>query len=110
MPFRWSEYLELASELAERDEPSALRTAVSRAYYAAFGTAREHLELEGRPLDEGANIHRSVWSLFLSSDTGPRHYIGLDGSRLRAVRNTSDYDAHIPISTQDALKALRKAR
>jgi len=36
MPFDWKQYLSLADELSKRSEEAALRSAVSRAYYAAF--------------------------------------------------------------------------
>ena len=48
MNFDWSEYLNLAQELAGRptslsNEEARLRSAISRAYYAAFCKARNHL-------------------------------------------------------------------
>ena len=46
MAFDWTEYLTLAQELVQREEEACLRSAISRAYYAAFGKARERLEQE----------------------------------------------------------------
>ncbi|MDF0552110.1 hypothetical protein [Kamptonema sp. UHCC 0994] len=48
MKFNWSEYLALAQQLAGKSQISAtqesrLRSAISRAYYAAFIQARNYL-------------------------------------------------------------------
>jgi uncharacterized protein (UPF0332 family) len=40
MTFDWNEYLRLAQSLAEDEGDAARRSAVSRAYYAAFNRAR----------------------------------------------------------------------
>ena len=42
-----SDYLELANEWAQSDNPAVLRTAVDRAYYAAFLTVRDQLAAKG---------------------------------------------------------------
>ena len=47
MGFEWSKYLELAEELVQLDDEAALRSAVSRAYYAVYGKARGHLQNKG---------------------------------------------------------------
>ena len=51
MSFNWSEYLGLAQQLAGKAQISAtresrLRSAISRAYYAAFILARNYLRDE----------------------------------------------------------------
>ena len=48
MSFDWSEYLNLAKELANQaiapaNQEAKLRTAISRSYYAAFINARNYL-------------------------------------------------------------------
>ncbi len=48
MSFNWSEYLNLAQELAGRsteppNQEARLRSSISRAYYAAFCKARNYL-------------------------------------------------------------------
>jgi hypothetical protein len=46
--FDWSRYLDLADELARRvSDEAAERSAISRAYYAAFGMSRRHLVQSG---------------------------------------------------------------
>ncbi len=51
MPFDWFEYLTLAEELALRmKEEAAVRSAISRAYYAGFNLARIRLGQNNVPL------------------------------------------------------------
>lgn len=109
MPFQWVGYLEIARELASRTDEPALRTAASRAYYAAFGTARERLEAEGESLTGGSDICVRVWERYLFGDDGPRHYIGVDGNCLRRERNRADYDPSVAFDQVTALKAIRLA-
>jgi len=40
--YDWSEYLALAKELSQKGSDAAARSAISRAYYAAYNTARRH--------------------------------------------------------------------
>lgn len=42
MAYDWSEYLALAKELSQKGSDAAARSAISRAYYAAYNTARRH--------------------------------------------------------------------
>jgi len=97
MTFDWSEYLELARELigqnvAPAGEEARLRAAVSRAYYAAFCKARNHLLAEGCHLPQDGKVHAAVHSEFRQSAEKRRKQIGLDLQRLRADRNRADYD------------------
>lgn len=63
MSFHWSDYLELAEELQSKAVTSIiheayLRTAISRAYYAAFITARNYLyQVEGEKFPSSAKAH-----------------------------------------------------
>lgn len=57
MSFNWAQYLNVAGELAAipfgpSNAEAKRRSAISRAYYAAFGTARTHL----RDVDGDGNI------------------------------------------------------
>ncbi len=61
--FRWADYLDLAEELVQRGESGSLsdacmRSAISRAYYAALLTARNWLREEmGVEVSDDAHIH-----------------------------------------------------
>lgn len=74
MSFDWSEYLNVAKELAgiatnPANQEAKLRAAISRAYYAAFIKARNHLrDNEGHSIPRTADAHRYVWEQF---DTSP---------------------------------------
>jgi uncharacterized protein (UPF0332 family) len=59
--FEWIDFLELAEDLAARQhDEAAARTAISRAYYAAFHAGRGYLVRAGIPLDRSRNAHLQV--------------------------------------------------
>lgn len=92
MGFAWREYLTLATELAERSEQeAALRTAISRAYYAVFCTARARLAEPSL-----GTAHRGVWDAYRNAGDRNRRSIGNRGDRLRRLRQRADYDAVFP--------------
>ena len=102
MTFDWSEYLELAQELAgdaasSPNKDAKLRSAISRAYYAAFCKARNHLrdidrdqKLLANP-PKVKNVHKYVRNQFEHSSDRSRKKIGTDLNRLRLRRNDADY-------------------
>ncbi len=98
MSFHWSEYLTLAQELTSTASTSAiqeadLRSAISRAYYAAFGQARAHLvEIENVDIPYGTNVHWFVVDNFENSDESIRRTIGHLLHHLRSTRNIADYE------------------
>ena len=102
MSFDWSEYLTLAHELAgEVSVPSSreskLRSAISRAYYAAFCRARNHLrETQPHGIPRGPEVHKYVQNQFLSSRDPARKKIGTNLERMRDGRNKADYDDSVP--------------
>ena len=112
MAFDWSQYLLLAEALAEqKDNEAALRSAVSRAYYAAFCLAREHLLnthilYRSRPRRPRLS-HRTVW-LTYQRDIDLR--IGMDGNRLRELRNLVDYEDAVPELDNAVRSALSTSR
>jgi hypothetical protein len=93
MPFDWSAYLVLAEELATRTESeAALRSAISRAYYAVFGSAAGRLQHEGVALPRLA-AHEAVWTGFRSHPRREWKNVGLRGDQLRGYRIRADYEA-----------------
>ena len=111
MSFRWSEYLTLAQELSSDAARSAiqeadLRSAMSRAYYAAFGQARAHLvEVDGEVIPRDANVHWYVVDAFERSDQPTRRTIGHLLHHLRSVRNIADYENTFYRSLQGVTRA-----
>lgn len=98
MSFNWSDFLALADALNRSPNSpgpieASLRSAVSRAYYAAycstrnFADTRGEIALSGKPSD-----HQLVISHFRSSTDSVRKRIGNDLRRLRHRRNMADYD------------------
>lgn len=98
MTFDWTEYLNLAQELAgQATKPvsaeARLRSSVSRAYYATFCEARNHLrDVEGHSILSTGEAHGYVRDEFKNSADRLRRQIGINLDRLRVYRNKVDYD------------------
>ena len=98
MSFDWTDFLTLADALV-RDpnspgpEEASLRSAISRAYYAAFCVARNFGRDKGEftPTQTGRD-HWLVMNHFRSSPNRNRRKIGLDLGRLYDNRTNADYD------------------
>lgn len=98
MIFQWQDYLELAKRLVNEDSPNeaSLRSAVSRAYYAAFNIAAQVLMLKHELVLAGlGEDHTRVINHFLGSTDTKRHDIGVLLRHLRDDRNKADYVASI---------------
>ena len=131
MSFDWSQYLDVARELAEQAkttpyplQEAKLRASISRAYYAAFGKARNHLRYDNRikepnPLvdsnGEHINIHQYVKQTYMSRGEEDYVEIGLFLDRMIKNRNMADYDLNyaavqnLSFTTQVTLKWARDA-
>ena len=111
-PFDWVEYLELAERLvAWRGDPAAERSAISRAYYAAFHTARTYFLMRGGRLAYQGGDHGLIANWFKDSGDGELRRIGFDIERLRRVRRVADYDerfAHLSSEAQAAVTLARR--
>lgn len=110
MSFDWREFFTLAEELAERDEEAGKRTAVGRAYYAAFGTARSQIEASGVTFTKTAIDHGAVWGHLSRSSNPAERQLGANGNRLRVARNRADYDPVVDRLEDITLDALEDAR
>ncbi|MEG4837125.1 HEPN domain-containing protein [Microcoleus sp. B9-D4] len=120
MRFDWSEYLNLAQELAATNSHSSpnreakLRSAISRAYYSTFCLARNYLrdsEKDPRLFRKNRDIneHQYVAEEFIYHPTKKKNLvkIGENLSRLRELRNKADYEDTIFINLQkEARNAL----
>jgi hypothetical protein len=91
-PFGWPDFLVLARELAEREgDEAALRTAISRAYYAAYCSAAEHVLRRTPGLLASDLNHERVWRVFQVPTDRVRWRVFDDGMALRAARIQADY-------------------
>ena len=113
MSFDWSEYLNLANELANQatvpaNQEAKLRAAISRSYYAAFINARNYLrDKEGILIPKTGDAHGYVSQQFELNIDPVRRTLGENLVRLRIYRRQADYVDIFPGLvgiTQTALK------
>jgi uncharacterized protein (UPF0332 family) len=110
MPFDWALYLTVARTLgAQVTDEAALRSAISRAYYAAFGVASVRMKADGRNVPNTGDAHKVLWDYFESANDKFRRKIGQDGKRLRWRRRQADYDASAKLSNNEVTDSLRTA-
>lgn len=102
MEFQWSHYLDLAQSIylhagATSDE-AALRCVISRAYYAAYGTAADFLRAEGENIPK-ESTHRVVSEIFQRYHSDDARYdIGTRLKEISTKRKWADYDNPYPAS------------
>jgi uncharacterized protein (UPF0332 family) len=91
----WSTYLDLARELAEQESDAKKRSAVSRAYYAMYCTARDKLQGIGdfEPPSCGSD-HFYLWNRLAKEPYYSTSVRDL-GMRLRDARVEADYENYI---------------
>ena len=86
------EFQELAEELAHGKRPAELRSAISRAYYAAYLVAVETLRGMSFRISKGSAGHAEVQRCLFNSGDPALAKIGSDLSDFRRTRNLADYD------------------
>jgi len=113
MAFAWEDYLKLARSLQGQSGAAAIqeaahRSAVSRAYYAAFCHARNYArDSEGFLPSRGPKDHELVRDHYQRKG---RPGLALDLDRLRAWRNRCDYDDTVTELAQMLPAALKSAQ
>jgi hypothetical protein len=111
--FNWAEYLDQALRLAAGGDEAGYRSAISRAYYSAFGLARRRLrDVERLPVPDTGRAHDYVWRIFASSTPDvARVAIGAGGRRLRNRRRLADYEdvvADLPLLSSESLAEAKR--
>jgi uncharacterized protein (UPF0332 family) len=96
MSFEWSDFLAVADALLvaapDVHREASLRTAISRAYYAAFGVARHGARATRLATRRSAAEHGEV-AAFYAKQYGERgEQVAIVLGRLRNRRNAADYD------------------
>ncbi len=106
----WNEYLTLARDLASRpDNEAAQRSAISRAYDAAYGRTAESL-IEREDLVRGSITHHAVWLAFRDAADPDRFAFWEHGTVLKDRREHADYRRLFQGSlTQAARDSIRRA-
>ena len=105
---RLSVFVELAQTADDQNKEPLLRTVICRAYYGAFGHARQHAEAKRgfKPRGE-AEDHKQLARLF----TGKFGQVANRLTELRQMRNKADYEENPPVQWEVASEtALRDAR
>lgn len=95
--FDWKEYLNLAIELSSVDEEAKLRSSISRAYYAAFCTARNYMvDHDHRIIPYDESVHQYVISHYVgnrgSTKSKQRKKIAQELKRMKIERQIADYE------------------
>ena len=119
MSFNSAHFLQVAEELtvqalalhrpAQADLREAkLRSAISRAYYAAFWCARHYWANANDPLPLG-DAHYEAHERFLRYASQNVKQIGLTLRRLKEARNLADYASSVPDLEASTHSALRWA-
>lgn len=109
MAFTWADYLTVASTLNAAGDEASLRAAVSRAYYAVFGEAKEVAEKEmGEDFAVGS-VHNQVVNYYDGSSDNARRAFAANLSRLKSSRVRADYFRSSRVDARFADQALAEA-
>ena len=90
------EFLTLARQLAAGNSEAEWRSAVSRAYYAAFHVARRLFEDLGFRVPRAEQAHIYLAHRLQNCGEPAVQQAGIDLDALRRIRNQADYDLHQP--------------
>ena len=116
MTFDWYQYLVLAEYLYDNrdtfpDREACLRAAISKAYYAAFYSARNYArDFDRLVLDETAQDHGSVKKHYIRAPDPKNRQVGNLLDRLRDSRNQADYSDRIDKLDELAKAAISQSR
>jgi len=111
--FSWRSYLDLAKELDNGSNEAKQRSSISRAYYAAFCSARNHMEEKDNhklPLD--GSEHQYIIEYYMGykkrRTTRNRTKIAQELKRMKRERIKADYDnilneRSLPTTVKDVL-------
>jgi hypothetical protein len=108
MAFDWNNFLTLAEQLAQDNDEASQRTAIGRAYYAIFNVACERaIQNCGQPVGPK---HAWCWTQYRRNPNRRCRQIGLEGDRLKKLRNKADYEsAAIPRLNETVTDTLTEA-
>ncbi len=101
--FKCDTFLDLAERLSTDLDEASLRSAISRAYYALFLTARKIAAVTSKR----SNAHALTQTYLRDHGaTGLAKGLGY----MRELRNASDYDETLTVDKETAREALKFAR
>jgi uncharacterized protein (UPF0332 family) len=117
MSFRWARLQKIAVELSKSATSEAhVRSAINRAYYAAYGEARDFVVARGYSWNRRGASHQRVWN-YLKQRTGAKQSwerpawkaIGDAGDALKQRRMLADYDSDTAPTLAEARHAIAQA-
>jgi len=102
MPFDFNQFLTLATALAANPDEASQRTAISRAYYTVFHSARGRIELTVGTWEDRKNparigrhkdlsSHEWCWKQFRETNDTACRQIAAEGDRMKTRRTKADY-------------------
>jgi uncharacterized protein (UPF0332 family) len=101
------EFLDVADDLMVGVREGDWRSAVSRAYYAAFHVARMLLRQAGFLVPHADQAHGYLWLRLSNSGHPDVQQTGTDLKELRRIRNWADYDLDRPFAQDTALDLVQ---
>ena len=107
MDFR--DYFALAVTLAAGSSEAEWRTAVSRAYYAAFHVARELFLSLGFRVPQAERAHSYLWLRLANAGVADAQLAGNRLNALRGQRNRADYAPLSPLTRGTAANEVKNA-
>jgi uncharacterized protein (UPF0332 family) len=103
------DFLALAIRLVAGSEEADWRSAISRAYYAAFHAARSLLTDLGFAVPREERAHKYLIYRLTNAPVGHAARAGTDLDNLRSERNRSDYDLDNPVDAPAAVQQVQIA-
>ena len=91
------DFLHVARELVQRTSEAHWRSAVSRAYYAAFHAGRLLLADLGFRVPQADRAHSSGWLRLANCGDPATQSFARDLNALRGRRNQADYDLRLSV-------------
>lgn len=99
-PFEWGDFLSLAHRLTSRPSGQAteadLRSAIGRAYYAAYHAASDYVRVRSLVPATERLTHNAVWGTLARDNARERSEAGQRGDALRRIRIVADYRNPFP--------------
>jgi uncharacterized protein (UPF0332 family) len=105
----WRDFLLLATRLASGTTEADWRTAVSRAYYAAFHVARSLFANLNFTVPRADRAHQYLVFRLSNSGEPSVEQAGRDLETLRRLRNRADYDEAPGLTAPQAVAAVQLA-
>jgi uncharacterized protein (UPF0332 family) len=96
------DFLTVARLLSAGSTEASWRSAISRAYYAAFHISRDLLEALGFTVPFGDQAHAYLYRRLQNCGHPLVASAGMSLDRLRSERNRADYDLHRPVTQTSA--------